>query len=160
VLPLAVRSRGARLNARLLRAYVAAPWATVPWLVVWRAVFLSSAGLDWTVGLGSQLLKFVAGAYLVGGCLLPLFDVFERRGWHGWRYYVPTAVGAAVVAQIGLGAVFVLWSMTSGSGGIGAVSLGCAAAVYPAVAGALCGVLFSVVLGPSARSAPPPSPRA
>ena len=38
-------------------------------------------------------------AYVAGALMLPLWLIFERLDWRGWRYYVPTGAIAGPLAN-------------------------------------------------------------
>ena len=70
-------------------------------------------------------------SYLVGFLLLPVFLLFERFHWRGWRVYVPTASLAGVVTA----------SLTEEAARWDAHAA--AVTAFCAVCGALCGAVFA-----------------
>lgn len=111
----------------LALAYAVAPLGAVAFFVV-----LTVPGFG--AELGSVVAwALVAGlAYAVGALLLPVYFVLEHFGRRGWQFYVPVAflarlaVGPALESPASLGG----WRL----------------ALLCAVAGGLCGVVFSYVL--------------
>ena len=87
-----VRSR----SAELLRAYLCAPLGVVPFFTVLSFTFhgLSRTGLQEAI-----VYTFIGliSSYLLGSVMLPAFFVFERIGWRGWQFYVPTGTIAGVL---------------------------------------------------------------
>ena len=121
---------------RLAAAYALAPLGAVALVAV---LFGRSSGAPttWFEGGPNPLVAYalIAGiAYLVGAALLPLFFLLEYVGKRGWHFYIPIASAAG----------FLVGRLLHDP----AVSANVALARYTlcAVAGGLCGVVFSVVL--------------
>ena|SRR6476660_7243638 len=77
------------------------------------------------------VFAMILTSYLVGLLLLPVFLLFERLHWRGWRVYVPTASLAGVVTA----------SLTE-EGARWDAHLAAVSAIG-AVCGALCGAVFA-----------------
>ena len=110
----------------VLKAYAITPFAPAVLLAV-----MSLAGGDdpeHTFGVALMALIF---SYIGGAFLLPLHWVYERLGWRGWRFYVPTAAGAGIVMAV--------WIVNSSQAPPYLLSVGCAV---------VCGALFSFLIGP------------
>ena len=143
------------MTRRLWLAYLIAPWGAVtPLLLLWLGVELWARIEHWHYDLFVttpwHFAALVVIGYVVGAALLPVYFAFERRGWRGWRYYVPTAIVAAFLVELAIDAATTSWAVTAQrvSGGIGAVS---ARQVTPEVllalvAGTACGGIFSIVM--------------
>jgi hypothetical protein len=144
------------MGKRLVFAYLISPWgAALPLLGFYLVAFaVDPFPIDIIT---REVTRTVPWAYLAGLVLLPVYFLFERLGWRGWRVYVPTAVAAGIVLPIGVGAARFLWEVRSiaatGSGGIGAVSVGTPFLLLGAIGGGLSGVVFSIVLGNTPQSA-------
>ena len=146
------------MTRRLWLAYLIAPWGAVtPLLLFWLGVALwariEHGHYELFITTPWHFAALVVIAYVVGAALLPIYFVFERLGWRGWTYYVPTAILAAFLAELVIDAASTSWAVTAqrGSGGIGAVSAEFAPLVLVAVvSGIACGGIFSIVmrLGP------------
>jgi hypothetical protein len=79
------------------------------------------------------IVSAAAIAYVIGLILLPVWWLFERQGWRGWRCYVPTAAGAGfLTSYLGMGGPDASWQ----------THLACL------LSGAACAVIFSIVLSP------------
>ena len=150
------------MTRRLWLAYLIAPWGAVtPLLLLWLGFEVWARAEHWHYDLfittPRHFAALVGIAYVVGAALLPAYFVFERRGWSGWKYYVPTAILAAFLAELAIDAATTSWAVTAqkGQGGIGGVSAAFAPLVLVAVvSGIACGGIFSIVmrLGPSGRA--------
>ncbi len=146
------------MTRRLWLAYLIAPWGAVtPLLLLWLGFEVWARVEHWHYDLfittPRHFAALVGIAYVVGAALLPAYFVFERRGWRGWKYYVPTAILAAFLAELAIDAATTSWAVTAqkGQGGIGGVSAAFAPLVLVAVvSGIACGGIFSIVmrLGP------------
>ena len=142
------------MTRRLWLAYLIAPWGAVtPLLLLWLGFEVWARVEHWHYDLfittPRHFAALVGIAYVVGAALLPAYFVFERRGWRGWKYYVPTAILAAFLAELAIDAATTSWAVTAqkGQGGIGAVSAAFALLVLVAVvSGIACGGIFSIVM--------------
>ena len=142
------------MTRRLWLAYLIAPWGAVtPLLLLWLGFEVWARVEHWHYDLfittPRHFAALVGIAYVVGAALLPAYFVFERRGWRGWKYYVPTAILAAFLAELAIDAATTSWAVTAqkGQGGIGAVSAAFAPLVLVAVvSGIACGGIFSLVM--------------
>jgi len=142
------------MTRRLWLAYLIAPWGAVtPLLLLWLGFEVWARVEHWHYDLfittPRHFAALVGIAYVVGAALLPAYFVFERRGWRGWKYYVPTAILAAFLAELAIDAATTSWAVTAqkGQGGIGGVSAAFAPLVLVAVvSGIACGGIFSIVL--------------
>ena len=142
------------MTRRLWLAHLIAPWGAVTPLLllslgvgVWARI--EHGHYELFITTPWHFAALVGVAYLVGAALLPVYFAFERRGWRGWRYYVPTAILAAFLAELAIDAATTSWAVTSHKwqGGIGAVSAEFAPLVLVAVVGGLaCGGIFSIVM--------------
>jgi hypothetical protein len=94
-----IDARGGRLNVNpLVLAFVAAPFGAVPVTAGFQVAY---GAIEGDPIRGTALMtSAVVFAYFIGVFLLPVWWVFEKAGWRGWRYYVPT--GACAGALIGL----------------------------------------------------------
>ena len=142
------------MTRRLWLAYLIAPWGAItPLLLLWLGFEVWARVEHWHYDLfittPRHFAALVGIAYVVGAALLPAYFVFERRGWRGWKYYVPTAILAAFLAELAIDAATTNWAVTAqkGQGGIGAVSAPVAPLVLVAVvSGIACGGIFSIVM--------------
>jgi hypothetical protein len=142
------------MTRRLWLAYLIAPWGTVaPLLLLWLGAEAWARTEHWHYDLFIttpwHFAALVAIRYIVDAALLPVYFALERRGWRGWKYYVPTAILAAFVVELAIDAATTSWAVTTHKwqGGIGAVSAELAPlAVVAVVSGLACGGLFSIVL--------------
>ena len=142
------------MTRRLWLAYLIAPWGAVtPLLLLWLGFEVWARVEHWHYDLfittPRHFAALVGIAYVVGAALLPAYFVFERRGWRGWKYYVPTAILAAFLAELAIDAATTSWAVTAqkGQGGIGGVSAAFAPLVLVAVvSGIACGGIFSIVM--------------
>jgi hypothetical protein len=87
------------------RAYVAAPLGAVAFAVFLSVLNTAQSGpLSVPERLVDSLKLYVSFALIVsypcGLLLLPIYFVFERLGWRGPKYYVPTAAFAGLVAAV------------------------------------------------------------
>jgi hypothetical protein len=110
----------------VLKAYAITPFA--PAILLGVASLAGDGDLESTFGVALMALIF---SYIGGAFLLPLCWVYERLGWRGARYYVPTAAGAGVVMAV--------WMVNPSQAPPYLLSVGCAVA---------CGALFSFLIGP------------
>ncbi len=147
------------MTRRLWLAYLIAPWGAVtPLLLLWLGAEVwarvEHGHYDLFITTPWHFAALVVIGYVVGAALLPVYFAFERRGWRGWTYYVPTAILAAFLAELAIDAATTSWAVTAHrwQGGIGAVSAEFAPLVLVAVvSGMACGGIFSIVmrLGPT-----------
>ena len=82
-------------------AYLVAPIGALSVLtaVAVIAIIVDESSRSWFIVLTGVLI-----AYVVGLLLLPLWWVFDKQGWRGWRYYVPTAaIAGFIISFIGMG---------------------------------------------------------
>ena len=112
---------------RLAAAYALAPLGAVAFVAV---LFGRSSGTltTWFDGGPNPLVAYamiVGIAYAAGAALLPVFFLLEYFGKRGWQFYVPIASAAGFLVGRLLEPAYVLCS----------------------IAGGLCGVVFSLVLG-------------
>jgi len=85
-----------------------------------------------------MIVSAVTIAYVVGLVLFPMWWLFERAGWRGWRCYAPTAAVAGFwVSYLGLGGPDAAWQTH-------AVCI---------ISGTACAMIFSLVLSAAPRSA-------
>lgn len=138
------------MGKRLLVACLVAPWGAALSVLGFYLVVAVAEGPFPISIVSREVVRTVGWAYLGGLVLLPLYFLFDHRGWHGWRVYVPTAVAAGVVLPLCVEAAQFFWearsSAASGSGGIGAVSIGTPFVLLGAIGGGLAGVVFSIVI--------------
>jgi len=132
------------MGKRLVFAFLISPWGAALAILRFYAVDLA-AGLPFDIAARGFMLTLL-WAYLAGLVLLPVYFLFERLGWRGWRVYVPTAVAAGIVLPLCVEAAG-RYVATTGSGGIGAESSGPPFSLLGATCGGLGGVVFSIVLG-------------
>lgn len=113
----------------VLKAYAIAPLApAVPLIVIGVA---GRGDLENSFLLALIALSF---SYIGGAFLLPLYWLYERLGWRGWRFYVPTAAVGGIVM-----AVWMANPRQAAPRALYLLCVGCAAA---------CGGLFSFLVGP------------
>ena len=94
-----IDARRGRLNVNpLVLAFAAAPFGAVPVTAVFQVAYGLVEG-DPIRGT-ALMTSAVVFAYFIGMFLLPIWWVFEKAGWRGWRYYVPT--GACAGGLMGL----------------------------------------------------------
>ena len=103
------------MTRRLWLAYLIAPWGAVtPLLLLWLGFEVWARVEHWHYDLfittPRHFAALVGIAYVVGAALLPAYFVFERRGWRGWKYYVPTAILAAFLAELAIDAATTSWA--------------------------------------------------
>ena len=84
-----------------------------------------------------MIASAVTIAYVTGLLLLPVWWLFERAGWRGWRYYVPAAAIAG------------FWSSYLGFGPDASWQTHAAFVLC----GAACAVVFSIVLSTASDAA-------
>jgi hypothetical protein len=143
------------MNGRLGLAYLLAPWgATVPLLLVWLGVAVCARSIgghyDLFITTPWHFAAVVVIAYVVGAALRPVYFVFERRGWRGWRFYIPTAILAAIVVEFALDAMTTSWVVTVQR--LSSALTASSAEVLPVIlfgvaSGAACGGVFSLIMG-------------
>ncbi len=142
------------MTRRLWLAYLIAPWGAVtPLLLLWLGAEVSAriehGHYDLFITTPWHFAALVVTAYAVGAALLPVYFAFDRRGWRGAKYYVPTAILAAFLVELAIDAATASWAVTAHKwpGGIGVVSQQFAPLVLLAVvAGVSCGGIFSTVM--------------
>jgi len=131
---------------RLAAAFALAPLGAVALVAVLFGRH-SGAPTTWFDGGPNPLVGYVtiAGmAYATGAALLPLFFILEYFGKRGWQFYVPIASAAG----------FLVGRLLEPASANASLHL-----VF-SIAGGLCGVVFSFVLGwrsnmqPSAPASP------
>ena len=103
---------------RLWLAYLIAPWGAVtPLLLLWLGAEvwarIEHGHYDLFITTPWHFAALVVIAYIVGAALLPVYFAFERRGWRGWKYYVPTAILAAFLVEVAIDAATTSWAVTS-----------------------------------------------
>ena len=111
---------------RVLLAYATAPAGALVVAAVFRVVdpIVSGEPIRGT----SILTVAMVAAYFIGLLLLPLWWLFTKVGWRGWRYYVPTgACAGLLMAFLSMDAAWEWYAL-------------CAAA------GLSCAIVFSLVL--------------
>ena len=126
----AIDLRRGRINVKpIWLAYAVAPFGAVPvaaGLQVWYALVerepLGGTSL-WTAA--------VVGAYFFGLLLLPVWWIFKRIGWLGWRYYVPTGTCAGVL-------IAYVWAYGPAEDWMSCLLFG--------LAGMSCAIVFSIAL--------------
>ena len=122
-----IDAREGRLNVNpLVLAFAAAPFGAVPVTAGFQVAY---GAIEGDPIRGTALMtSAVVFAYFIGVFLLPVWWVFEKAGWRGWRYYVPTGTCAGALIGLWGGADDEWWPLIFVASGMS------------------CAVVFSVVL--------------
>jgi hypothetical protein len=129
----AIDRRGGRLTINpLWVAYVVAPFGVLPVAAGFQMSYAIAEGV--TIRSTGFLTATLVVTYFFGLFMLPVWWIFEKLGWAGWRYYVPTG------ACVGLLLAFVL---PGGGNWEGYVLFG--------LSGTFCAIVFSAALAKAER---------